>query len=80
MGLSGELVKFLFIEFCTVYSQLFSINRRLAIFLLLSDAAFDFSVCLRHEKSSYLAHLVQVISIKLQTDNSWVVDAFARKQ
>lgn len=36
MGLSGELVKFLFIEFCTVYSQLFSVNRRLAIFLLLN--------------------------------------------
>jgi len=36
MGLNGELVKFLFIEFCTVYSQLFSVNRRLAIFLLLN--------------------------------------------
>jgi hypothetical protein len=36
-------------------------------------------VCLRHEKSTYLAHLVQVISIKLQTGNSWVVDEFVRK-
>ena len=32
MGLSGELVKFLFIEFCTVYSQ-FSVNRRLVLLL-----------------------------------------------
>ena len=45
----------------------------------ISDAAVDSFVCLRHEKSSYLAHLVQVISIKLQTGNSWVVDEFVRK-
>ena len=31
-------MKFLFIEFCTVYSQLFSVNRRYAIFLLLKFA------------------------------------------
>ena len=36
MNLSGEIVKFLLFEFFTVYSQLFSANRRLAIFLLLN--------------------------------------------
>ena len=36
MGLSGELVKFLLFEFFTVYSQLFSVNRRLAIFSFLN--------------------------------------------
>jgi hypothetical protein len=45
----------------------------------ISDAAVDSSICLHNEKPSYLARLVQVISIKLQTGNSWVVDEYVRK-
>jgi hypothetical protein len=44
-----------------------------------SDAAVYSSICLHNEKPSYLARLDQVISIKLQTGNSWSVDEYVKK-
>jgi hypothetical protein len=43
------------------------------------DTALRNTVCRPQDKAAYLARLVQVLSIKLQTGNSWIIDEFVRK-
>ena len=43
------------------------------------DAALRNTVCRSQDKAAYLARLVQVLSIKLQIGNSWIIDEFVRK-